>query len=55
MHLNDLLDSLTSNLKLLADDTLFSTATDANAAGDQTNDDLHNNSTWAYLWRVSFN
>ena len=40
-------ENLTSNPKLFADDTfLFSTVTDPNATGNQTND-LLNTNTWA--------
>lgn len=42
IYIIDLLDNLTSNPKLLADDKpLFSTVTDANATADQINNDLH--------------
>ena len=42
IYIIDLLDNLTSNPKLLADDKpLFSTVTDTNATADQINNDLH--------------
>ena len=42
IYIIDLLDNLTSNPKLLADDKpLFSTVTEANATADQINNDLH--------------
>ena len=52
--INDLLDNLTSNLKFLADDTLlFSTVTNPNVTGNQTNNDLHNISIWTYQWKMN--
>ena len=42
IYIIDLLDNLTSNPKLLADDKpLFTAVTDANATADQINNDLH--------------
>ena len=55
LYINDLVDILTSNQKLFADDTLFSTVTDLNASANQINNDLHNISPWAYQWKISFN
>ena len=51
IHINDLLDNLTSNSKLFADDTL----TDPNVTANQINNDLHNINTQAYQWKMSFN
>ena len=56
IYVNDLPDNLTSNPKFFADDTsLFSTVTDTNATANQINNDLHNISTWAHLWKMNFN
>ena len=56
IYINDLLDNLTSNPKLFADDTsLFSTIADPNATANQINNDLHNINTWAYQWKMKFN
>ena len=51
IYINDLLDNLTSNPKLFADDTL----TDPNVTANQINNDLHNINTQAYQWKMSFN
>ena len=51
IYINDLLDNLTSNSKLFADDTL----TDPNVTANQINNDLHNINTQAYQWKMSFN
>ena len=54
--INDLADNLTSNPKLLTDDTsLFSTITDPNVRANQINNDLHNISTWSHQWKMNFN
>ena len=56
IFINDLLDNLTSNPKLLADDTsLFSTVTDPNVTANQINKDLYNISTWIHQWKMNFN
>ena len=56
IYINDLLDNLTSNPKLFADDTsLFSTIADPNATTNQINNDLHNINIWAYQWKMKFN
>ena len=47
IYINGLPDNLTSNPKLLADDTsLFSTVKDPCATANQINNDLHNINTW---------
>ena len=56
IYIIDLSGYLTSNPKLLADDIpLFPAVTDANATANQINNDLHNISRWAFLWKMSFN
>ena len=56
IHINDLLDNLTSNPKLFADDaSLFSTVTDPNAMSNQINTDLNNINTWVHQWKMDFN
>ena len=50
-YINDLPDNLTSNLKLIADDTsLFSRVTDPNAPESEINNDLHSINIWPYQW-----
>ena len=47
IYINDLLDNLTSNSKLVVDDwSLFSTITDPNATANQINNDLLKINTW---------
>ena len=49
IYINDLSDNLTSNSKLLTDDTsLFSRVTDPNVTTNLINNYLHNINTWAY-------
>ena len=49
IYINDLPDNLTSNPKLLADDTpFFSRVTDPSATANQINNDLHDINTWAH-------
>ena len=56
IYINDLPNNLTSNPKLLADDTsLFSTVADPNVTSNHINNDLHNISTWAHQWKMHFN
>ena len=54
IYINDLQGNLTSNSKICADNTLFSTVTDINATAYQTNTDSQNN-RWAYQWKMGFN
>ena len=51
IDINDLLNNLTSNPKLFADDML----TDPNVMANQTNNDVHNINTQAYQWKMSCN
>ena len=56
IYINNLLDILTSNPNLLADDTsLLSTVRDPNAMVNQIDTDFHNINRWAYQWKMSFN
>ena len=56
IYINDLLDNLTSNAKLFADDTsLFSVFHDVNTSADELNDDLKKVNEWAFQWKMSFN
>ena len=55
IYINDLSNNPTSNPKLFADDTLFSTVIVPNVMVNQINNDLHNNSTWAHQWKMNFN
>ena len=55
IYINDPLDNLTSNTKLLADETsLFSTVTNPNVTANQINNDLPNINTWAHQWKINF-
>ena len=55
IYINDLPDGLKSNVKLFADDSLFSIVKNKEeSAGDLTND-LDTISKWAYNWKMSFN
>ena len=54
--INDLSDDLSSNPKLLADDTsLFSVVHNKNISANELNNDLRKISNWAYQWKMSFN
>ena len=54
IYINDLTDKLTSNPKLIADDTsIFSTVIDPNAVVDQIGNDFHN-SAWPHQWKMNF-
>ena len=56
IYINNLLDILTSNPNLFADDTsLLSTVRDPNAMVNQIDTDFHNINRWAYQWKMSFN
>ena len=49
ININDLLDNLTSNAKLFADDTsLFSVVHDVNTSAKNLNDDLKKVNDWAF-------
>ena len=54
IYINDLPDNLTSNPKLIADETsIFSTVIDPNAVVDQIGNDFHN-SAWPHQWKMNF-
>ena len=56
IYINDLLDNLTSNAKLFADDTsLFSVVHDVNTSAKELDDDLKKVNDWAFQWKKSFN
>ena len=56
IYINDLADDLSSNVKLLADDTsLFSVVHVVNVSARELNDDLKKINKWAFQWKMSFN
>ena len=56
VYINDLVDDLSSDAKLFADDTsLFTIVYDENIAAEQLNNDLKIISEWAYQWKMQFN
>ena len=56
IYINDLANDLSSNVKLLADDTsLFSEIHDASAFARELNDDLKKINKWTFQWKMSFN
>ena len=56
IYINDLVDNLSSNGKLFADDTsLFSVLHNGNTTAKELNNDLIKISRWAYQWKMSFN
>ena len=56
IYINDLSDGLTSNPKLLADDTsLFSVVQNINSRANDLNSDLIKISDWAFQWKLRFN
>ena len=56
ININDLLDNLTRNAKLFADDTsLFSVVHDVNTSAKNLNDDLKKVNDWVFQWKMSFN
>ena len=56
IYINDLLDGLSSNCKLCADDTsLFSVVHDVTISSSELNSDLAKISEWAFKWKMSFN
>ena len=56
ININDLLDNLTRNAKLFADDTsLFSVVHDINTSAKNLNDDLKKVNDWVFQWKMSFN
>ena len=56
IYINDLVDDLSSEAKLFADDTsLFTIVYDEAIAADHLNHDLSIISDWAYQWKMQFN
>ena len=56
MHINDLADGLSSNIKLFADDTfLFSIIHDSAITISDLNSDLTRIKQWAFQWKMIFN
>ena len=56
VYFNDLVDDLSSDAKLIADDTsLFTIVYDENIAAEQLNNDLKIISESAYQWKMQFN
>ena len=53
--INDLVDDLSSNVKLVGDDTsLFSIVHEENISVDELGTDLEKISSWLYQWKISF-
>ena len=53
---NDLLEGLTSNAKLFANDTsIFSVVHDSSSLSLSINEDLSKISQWRYKWKMLFN
>ena len=56
IYINDLVDKISFESKLFADDTsLFTVVYDVDIAGNKLNRDLEIISTWAYQWKMQFN
>ena len=56
IYVNDLVDNVSSEAKLFADDTsLFTVVYDADIAADKLNRDLDIISNWAHQWKMQFN
>ena len=56
IYINDLVDNISSEAKLFADDSsLFTAAYDVDIAANNLNSDLEIISTWAYQWKMQFN
>ena len=56
VYINDLVDNISSDAKLFADDTsLFTVVYDENIATEQLNRDLKIIAEWAYQWKMQFN
>ena len=55
-YINDLVDNISSEAKLFADDTsLFTVVYDVDIAANKLNSDLEIISTWAFQWKMQFN
>ena len=56
VYINDLVDDISSDAKLFADDTsLFTVVYDETTTANQLNRDLKLISEWAYQWKMQFN
>ena len=56
IYINDLVDNISSEANLFADDTSLSTVVyDVDIAADQLNRDLEIMSNWAHQWEMQFN
>ena len=56
IYINDLLDNLSSNVKLFADDaSLFSAIHDINVSAGELNEDLKKIRDWVFQWKMIFN
>ena len=56
IYINDLVDNVSSEAKLFADDTsLFTVVYDVDIAADKLNRDLDIISNWAQQWKIQFN
>ena len=56
VYINDLVDNISSDAKLFADDTsLFTVVYDEKIAAEQLNRDLKIIAEWAYQWKMQFN
>ena len=56
IYINDLVDNISSEAKLFAEDTsLFTVAYDIDIAANKLNRDLEIISIWAYQWKMQFN
>ena len=56
IYINDLVDDVSSDAKLFADDTsLFTVVYDETVVADQLNRDLKVVIDWAYQWKMQFN
>ena len=56
VYINDLVDNISSDAKLFADDTsLFTVVHDKDITAAQLNRDLKITAEWAYQWKMQFN
>ena len=56
VHIDDLVDNISSDARLIADDTsLFTVIYYGYVTPEQLNRDLKINSDWAYQWKMQFN
>ena len=56
VYINDLVDNISSDAKLFANDTsLFTVVYDVDVAADKLNRDLEVISNWAHQWKMQFN